>query len=83
MSERNANFPVPDGSHHEDAPAQHEIDFMTSSSVAAADNMNTFKLAVKSIAKSHGLHATFMPKPKHGAGYQSSGKFLQASGARF
>ena len=26
----------------------------------------TFKLAVKTIAKRHGLHATFMPKPKFG-----------------
>ncbi len=26
----------------------------------------TFKLTVKSIAKRHGLHATFMPKPLHG-----------------
>ena len=55
-----------ESSHHEDAPAQHEIDFMNDEAVAAADNMNTFKLAVKSIAKSHGLHATFMPKPKQG-----------------
>ena len=41
-----------ESSHHEDAPAQHEIDFMNDEAVAAADNMNTFKLAVKSIAKS-------------------------------
>ena len=26
----------------------------------------TFKLAVKTVAKRHGLHATFMPKPKFG-----------------
>ena len=26
----------------------------------------TFKLAVKTIAKRHGLHASFMPKPKYG-----------------
>ena len=26
----------------------------------------TFKLVVKTIAKRHGLHATFMPKPKYG-----------------
>ena len=26
----------------------------------------TFKLAVKTIAKRHGLHASFMPKPKTG-----------------
>ena len=26
----------------------------------------TFKMAAKTIAKGHGLHATFMPKPKEG-----------------
>lgn len=31
-----------------------------------ADNIMTFKLAVKTIARRHGLHATFMPKPKYG-----------------
>ena len=31
-----------------------------------ADNILTFKFAVKSIAKRHGLHASFMPKPKMG-----------------
>ena len=55
-----------EASHHEDAPAQHEIDFMNDEALAAADNMITFKLAVKSIAKTHGLHATFMPKPRQG-----------------
>ncbi len=53
-------------SHHEAAPAQHEIDFKYDEALATADNISTFKLAVKTIAKRHGLHATFMPKPKHG-----------------
>ena len=26
----------------------------------------TFKMAVRTIARRHGLHATFMPKPKFG-----------------
>ncbi len=51
-------------SHHEAAPGQHEIDFKYESAVHAADNIMTFKLAVKTIAKRHGLYATFMPKPK-------------------
>lgn len=55
-----------ESSHHEVAPAQHEIDFKYSDAVTTADNIMTFKLAVKSIAKRHGLHATFMPKPKSG-----------------
>ncbi|MCM1125798.1 MAG: type I glutamate--ammonia ligase [Lachnospiraceae bacterium] len=53
-------------SHHEVAPAQHEIDFKYDEALATADNIMTFKLAVKTIAKRHGLHATFMPKPKFG-----------------
>mgnify|MGYP000358647390 CR=1 FL=1 len=32
----------------------------------AADQLLTFKMTAKTIAKSHGLHATFMPKPKEG-----------------
>jgi glutamine synthetase len=53
-----------EASHHEVAPAQHEIDFRYDEAMAAADNIMTFKLAVKTIAKRHGLFASFMPKPK-------------------
>lgn len=55
-----------EASHHEVAPAQHEIDFKYDEALATADNIMTFKLSVKTIAKRHGLHATFMPKPKEG-----------------
>ncbi|MBQ4530603.1 MAG: type I glutamate--ammonia ligase [Lachnospiraceae bacterium] len=55
-----------EASHHEAAPAQHEIDFKYDEAMATADNIMTFKLAVKTISKRHGLHATFMPKPKTG-----------------
>lgn len=57
---------VVEASHHEVAPAQHEIDFHYDDALTTADNIMTFKLAVKTIAKRHGLHATFMPKPKYG-----------------
>jgi len=57
---------VIEASHHEVAPAQHEIDFKYDEALTTADNIMTFKLAVKTIAKRHGLHATFMPKPKFG-----------------
>ena len=53
-----------ESSHHEKAPSQHEIDFRYDEALATADNIMTFKLAVKTIAKHHGLHATFMPKPR-------------------
>lgn len=52
-----------EASHHECAPGQHEIDFKYSEALSAADNIISFKLAVKSIADRHNLHATFMPKP--------------------
>ncbi|MCT4597032.1 MAG: type I glutamate--ammonia ligase [Vallitalea sp.] len=53
-------------SHHEVAPGQHEIDFKYCDALKSADNIATFKLVVKVIARKHGLHATFMPKPIFG-----------------
>lgn len=55
-----------EASHHEAAPAQHEIDFKYDEAMRTADNIMTFKLAVKTIAKRFGLFASFMPKPKQG-----------------
>lgn len=54
-----------EASHHEASPAQHEIDFKYEEALRAADNIMTFKLAVKTIAKRFGLFASFMPKPKY------------------
>ena len=51
-------------SHHEIAPAQHEIDFAFEDALSTADKVMTFKMAVRTIAKRYGLHATFMPKPR-------------------
>ena len=56
-----------EASHHEVAAGQHEIDFKYTEALQAADNIMTFKLAVKTLAQKNGLHATFMPKPVHGA----------------
>lgn len=55
-----------EASHHEVAAGQHEIDFKYAPALTAADNIMTFKLAVKSLAQKNGLHATFMPKPIFG-----------------
>lgn len=55
---------VVEASHHEMSPAQHEIDFRYDEALQTADNIMTLKLAVRTIARRHGLHATFMPKPK-------------------
>ena len=53
-------------SHHENAPGQHEIDFKYSTALTAADRVSTFKFVTKTVARQHGLHATFMPKPIYG-----------------
>ncbi len=66
-----------ESSHHEAAPGQHEIDFKYEPVMHAADNIMTFKLAVKTIAKRHGMYATFMPKPK--AGVNGSGMHINMS----
>ena len=55
-----------EASHHEVAPGQHEIDFKYADAISACDNIQTFKLVVKTIARKHNLHATFMPKPLFG-----------------
>lgn len=69
-----------EASHHEVAPAQHEIDFRYDEALKTADNMMTFKLAVKTIAKRHGLFASFMPKPRYGV--NGSGMHVNMSLAR-
>lgn len=58
----NMGFDI-EASHHEVAPGQHEIDFKYADALHACDNIQTFKLVVKTVARKHGLHATFMPKP--------------------
>ena len=57
---------VVEASHHEVAPAQHEIDLRYDEALRIADGLMTFKLAVRTIARQHGRHATFMPKPIYG-----------------
>jgi len=52
-----------EAAHHEVAPGQNEINFKFSNALEASDNLQTFKLVVKNVAKRHNLHATFMPKP--------------------
>lgn len=55
-----------EAAHHEVAPGQHEVDFKYSDALDAADNIQTFKIIVKTIARKHGLYATFLPKPVTG-----------------
>ncbi len=53
-------------SHHEVAEGQHEIDFRYADALTAADNAATLKYTVRAIAATHGLYASFMPKPIFG-----------------
>jgi glutamine synthetase len=53
-------------SHHEVAPSQHEIDLRYNEALRMADNMMTYRMVVKEIARQKGVYATFMPKPIFG-----------------
>ena len=53
-------------SHHEVAPSQHEIDLRYDEGLKMADKAITLRIAVKEIARQHGVYATFMPKPIFG-----------------
>src|SRR3990170_3640831 len=53
-------------SHHAVAPSQHEIDLRYADALSMADNVMTYRLAVKEIAQEAGIYATFMPKPIFG-----------------
>jgi len=64
-------------SFHEDAPSQQEIDLRHTDALTMADSVMTFRLIVKEVAASHGLHATFMPKPLEG--FQGSGMHTHLS----
>ena len=48
---------------HEDANGQFEINFSYADALKTNDNYILFKMAVSSVAKQHGLIASFMPKP--------------------
>ncbi|MDP8236246.1 MAG: glutamine synthetase family protein [Candidatus Erginobacter occultus] len=49
--------------HHEVARSQHEIDLRYNEALAMADDVMTLRFVTKEIARRHGVHATFMPKP--------------------
>lgn len=53
-------------SHHEVANSQHEIDMRYTDALSMADNVMTYRLVVKEIARKNGMYATFMPKPVFG-----------------
>ncbi len=53
-------------SHHEFAPGQHEISLKYDDALAMCDKLVTFRFVVRTIARRHGLHVSFMPKPING-----------------
>ncbi len=55
-----------EAAHHEVAPSQQEIDLRFTDALTMADNLMTTRFVVKEIARRHGIHATFMPKPLFG-----------------
>lgn len=66
-----------EAAHHEVSPGQQEINFKFDNALEACDNVQTFKIVVKNIAKRHGYFATFMPKPV--AGINGSGMHTNCS----
>jgi glutamine synthetase len=62
---------------HEDAPGQHEIDLRYTDALTMADEVMTTRLVVKEVARSKGVHASFMPKPLPGV--QGSGMHTHLS----
>jgi glutamine synthetase len=52
-----------EATHHEVAPGQHEVDFHYADALVSADAVVTLRYTIKAVAQSHGLYATFMPKP--------------------
>lgn len=55
-----------EAAHHEVGNGQQEIDFKFDDALITADRVQTFKMVVRTVAKKHGLCATFMAKPLEG-----------------
>jgi glutamine synthetase len=64
-------------SFHEDSPSQHEIDLRHTDALTMADSVMTFRLVVREVASTEGVHASFMPKPLEGV--QGSGMHTHVS----
>ncbi len=54
-----------DSVHSEIGYGQHEIDFQYSDALDTADNILTARIVIRTIARQHGLHCTFMPRPSN------------------
>ena len=54
---------IPEASHHEQGPGQHEVDFRHGDPLQTADNTSTCKWIVENVVRSEGCYADFSPKP--------------------
>jgi glutamine synthetase len=73
-----------EATHHEVSSGQHEIDLRYGDALACADRVFLLKDAIKTAARAHGLHATFMPKPfmgRNGSGMHVHQSLADGSGA--
>ncbi len=74
---------VVEAAHHEVAPSQQEIDLRFTDALTMADNLMTCRFVVKEVARRHGIHATFMPKPlfgENGSGMHTHQSLFTADG---
>ena len=82
MAIKEIGIPV-NAAHHEVAPSQQEIDLRHDTALRAADALMTCRYAIKEIAREHGLHASFMPKPlsnENGSGMHTHQSLLTKDG---
>lgn len=63
-----------ESSYHSHEGAQHVLDLGYEDALKMADSIMTTRLVVRTVARRHGVHATFMPKPK---------KHVKGSGAHY
>lgn len=63
-----------ESSYHSDEAAQHVLEIAYRDALTMADSIMTTRLVARTVAKRHGVHATFMPKPR---------KNVQGSGAHY
>lgn len=57
---------TPESSHHAAGPGQHIITYKFADPLTSADNIMTYRWAVRTIAEKSGLHASFLPMPLEG-----------------
>ena len=66
MAQELSSFMEVEVAHHEVAPGQGEINFRYGEPVETADRVQVYKQILKMVARRHGYHVTFMPKPFEG-----------------